>query len=215
VRIAVDAALGRRDADLGEELDRTPAGRRGRQAGMGPERLDDLVADPVERVEARQGILEDHTDALAADPAHLVGGQVVDAAPRQPDLAAGDAAGRIDEADHGGAGHRLAGAGLADDAQDLAPGDVERDPVDRLEDAAPGDELDAQVADGEDGLGHGAFRSRAPLVLQAGRGRAREIPSSRPEREWPSAAAGPLSRGRGVALLRSRKNRRWSAQRLS
>ena len=61
---------------------------------------------------------------------------------------------RIDEPDHRRAGNRLSGAGLADDAQHLARRDVEGDAVDRLEHAAPRHELDAQIADGKDGLGH-------------------------------------------------------------
>ena len=56
----------------------------------------DLLADPVERVEAGQRVLEHHADALAAHLAHLLGRQVVDARAREPDLAAGDAARRID-----------------------------------------------------------------------------------------------------------------------
>jgi hypothetical protein len=81
-------------------------------------------------------------------------GEVVDARAGEPDLAAGDAARRIDEADHGGARHRLAGAGFADDAEDLALGDVEGDAVDRFQHPAAGDELDLEVADGENGLRH-------------------------------------------------------------
>ena len=127
---------------------RAAAAERG---SVGPDRLDELLADPVERVQAGQRVLEDHADALAAHLPHLLGRQVVDALAREADLAARDAARRIDQADHRRAGHRLAGAGLADDAQDLASGDVERDAVDRLQHAAAGDELDPEVADGEDG----------------------------------------------------------------
>ena len=45
--------------------------------------------------------------------------------PVEPDLAAGDAAGRLEQADDRGAGQRLAGAGFADHAQHLAGRDVE------------------------------------------------------------------------------------------
>ena len=41
-----------------------------------------------------------------------------------------DAAGRLDQADDGGAGDRLAGPGLADHAKHLAGRDVEGDAVD-------------------------------------------------------------------------------------
>ena len=74
------------------------------------------------------------------------GRQVVDALPGEPDLAAGDAAGRLEQADHGRAGQRLAGARLADDAQNLAGADVERNAVDRLEPAVARVERDFEVA---------------------------------------------------------------------
>ena len=82
--------------------------------------------------------------------------------PSQQDLAAGDAAGRLDQADDGGAGHRLAGAGLADDAEHLARRDVERDVVDRDQRAAPRRELDAQVV--------GRRGRRSVLVISAASG---------------------------------------------
>ncbi len=59
-----------------------------------------LVADPVQRIEAGERILKDHADPLAPDPAHFLRRQIVDPQARQIDLAAGDAAGRIDQADH-------------------------------------------------------------------------------------------------------------------
>ncbi len=70
------------------------------------------------------------------------------------DLAAGDAAGRIDQADHRKAGDGFSGAGFADHAQHLALGDVEGDAVDRAQRAAAGDELHLKVAHGENGFGH-------------------------------------------------------------
>ena len=90
----------------------------------------ELVADPVERIEAGERVLEDHADPLAPDPAHFFRRQIVDPQARQIDLAAGDAAGRIDQADHGEPGDGFAGAGFADHAQHLALGDVEGNAVD-------------------------------------------------------------------------------------
>ena len=100
---------------------------------VGADGLDDLVADPVERIEAGQRILEDHADPLAADAADFLRRQMIDPHPRQIDLAAGDAAGRIDQADHGKARDRFAGAGFADHAEHFALGDVEGDAVDRAQ----------------------------------------------------------------------------------
>ena len=95
--------------------------------------------------------------------------QIVDARAAQQHLAARDAAGRLDQADHRGAGDRLAGAGLADHAEHFAGRDVERDVVDRREDAAAGRELDLEVADAEDGghrsFGFSASRSQSPSRL--------------------------------------------------
>ena len=137
-----------------EKVDGAPSRRGGRQVGVGPDRLHELFADPVEGIEAGERVLEDHPDPLAADPAHLLGRQVVDPTARQADLPARDAARRVDEADDRGARHGLAGAGLAHDSEHLAAADIEGDPVDRLEGAAAGDEFDPQIANGKDGLGH-------------------------------------------------------------
>src|SRR5260221_14693885 len=87
--------------------------------------LDQLAADAVERVEAGERVLEDGADALAADAPQPLRRQIVDALAGEEDAARGDSPGRSDEADDGGAGDRLAGAGLADDAPHLAPSDPE------------------------------------------------------------------------------------------
>ena len=93
VRIGVDALRGGGDADVAP-ASRSRAARASRvgQRQMGLHRLDQLAPDRVERVQRGQRVLEDHADALAADPAHLFGRQVVDALAVEPDLAAGDAA---------------------------------------------------------------------------------------------------------------------------
>src|SRR5689334_20979446 len=109
---------------------------------MGPDGFDQLLAHPVERVEARQRILEDHADALAADAPHLLWGQGVDAGAGKPDLAAGDTPRRIDEPDHRGPGDGFTRTRFADHSEHLALGDVERHAVDGPQDGAAGDELD-------------------------------------------------------------------------
>ena len=57
----------------------------------------------------------------------------------------GDAPGAVEDAHHRVGGDRLAGAGLADDADGLALGDADVDVLDRAHDAAPGRELDGEV----------------------------------------------------------------------
>ena len=119
------------NADLGEQIDGALARGLLRQIGMGPDGFDQLIADPVQRIEAGEGILENHSDTFSADPAHLLAAaDRRSACPTDKSIAAGDAAGLIDQADHRQTGDGLSGAGFADHAQHLALGDVERYPVD-------------------------------------------------------------------------------------
>ena len=55
---------------------------------MRPHRLDQLVADAVERVQRRERVLEDHRDLLAAHLAQLLVGQLEQVAALEQDLAA-------------------------------------------------------------------------------------------------------------------------------
>jgi hypothetical protein len=72
--------------------------------------------------------------------------QVVDALAFQQDLAAGDAPGRLQQADDGRAGQRLARAGLADHTQDFARRDA-KEISSSARRCRGGWELDAQVLD--------------------------------------------------------------------
>ena len=116
------------------------------------DRLDQLAADRVQRIERGQRILEDGADLAPAHDAHRFVRQVVDAPAREADLAAGDAPRRVDQPDDRGAGQRLARARFADDAQHFAGRDRERDVVHGDERAAARRELDAQALDGEQRL---------------------------------------------------------------
>ncbi len=164
MRIVVDTRFRRRDADLREQRDRAGARDAGRHPRVRGDGLDELIADAVERIEAGERVLEHHADALAADAPHGVGRQVVDALAFEQDRAAGDPPRRLQQADDGIAGHRLAGTGLADHAQNLARHDVERHVVDRGQRAAPGRKLDPQVAHAEDGGGHPSRRRLRRLL---------------------------------------------------
>ena len=80
--------------------------------------LGDLVADREDRVQARQRLLEDHRDVVAADLAHLVDRHRQDLAAVEPDLALDDLGRRdVEQAHDRERGDALAGAGLADDAR--------------------------------------------------------------------------------------------------
>ncbi len=77
--------------------------------------------------EVKKGPIADSAWALPT------GYKKVDSPAAKPDLAAGNASRRIEEADHGRPRHRLASPRLADDPQHLARGDREGDPVDGVE----------------------------------------------------------------------------------
>ena len=79
------------------------------------------ASNPQDRVQGHHRVLEDHRDLLAPDapPRRLVlPGEV--SAP-EADRSILDSAGRVDQAHQREPGHRLAGAGFADQAQDFAP----------------------------------------------------------------------------------------------
>ena len=158
---------------------------------MGLDGLDELAADGIERIETGQRILEDGADPGAAYFAHLLVGQVVDAPSFEPDLARGDAAGRLEQADDGVAGERLAGARFAHHAQNLAGGDVERHVVDRQQGAAPRRELDAQVLDLEQRRIVGRRGHQRSLGLRASRNQS-------PRRFTPSTRAASVMPGNTV-----------------
>ena len=172
MRIAVDALVGRGDADFAEPrerlLPRLPAPER----LVGQDRLGKLIADAHERVEAGQRVLEDDADAPAADRAHPRRRQIVDALAVEPDFAAGDPAWRVKKADDGEAGQRLAGAGFADDPENLARRNVERDAVERDERPLSRCEFDAEIANREQRPGHfslglSASRNQSPSRFTA------------------------------------------------
>ena len=79
-------------------------------------------------------------------------------------------------------GHRLSGAGLADDPERLAAADGERGAVDRAHDAAARVDVRAEVADFEQWIGrrHGTFGS---LIIPA--------PMDRPGRSHSSRRGHP------------------------
>jgi hypothetical protein len=60
------------------------------------DRLDQLLADRVQRIQRGQRVLEDRADLAAADLAHLLRGQRVDAQAGELDFARSDAPGRLE-----------------------------------------------------------------------------------------------------------------------
>src|SRR5690606_2991640 len=112
-------------------------------------------------------VLEDGADLLAANAAHGVFVELVDAPAVEQDLARGDAPGRFEQTNDGCAGERFAGAGFADHAQNLALGDLEGDVVERREHAAARVELHTQVSNFEQGVGFWHISSGGDSVHRA------------------------------------------------
>ena len=153
--IGVDAPLGRGEAHLAEKADGALASCREGDVQMGADRLDELVADGADGVEARLRILEHAPDLLAADAPRRLSRQAIDPSAAEADGAARDACAGRQEADQGRGQERLPGAGLAHKAHDLARCDRERDPVDGPEAASPRRHLDGEPLDLERGRGRG------------------------------------------------------------
>ena len=154
VRVLIDPRLGGGDADLAEQRERPRPRLAGRASVVVADRLDELPTDREQRVQAGQRVLEDRADASPAHRLEGAFGQPLDALPREPDLAAGDAPGRLQQAEDRHAGHRLPGAALPDHAEDLPGGDLEREIVHGPQRPLAGGELDAQVTDIERRLSH-------------------------------------------------------------
>jgi hypothetical protein len=147
------------------------------------QRLADLVADRVQRRERGHRLLEDHRDPAAAQgpDGFALGIERRDVDRRrvrrrivEQDRSAADAGDLRQDAQDRLRGHRLAGAGFADEGDRLAFRHVERQPVDGAEGADVGFEIDRQVANRQEG-GVQAFLLRtrgvfAPLDKQHRRG---------------------------------------------
>ena len=121
---------------------------------MRDDRLDDLLADPVDGIQRRHRVLEDHRDLVPADiaQARLRHGQdvltlVEDLALERRVLVA-----RQPEERHGR--HALPRAGLADDPEHLAALEREVDAVDRSHEPVFGRESDLEALDLQQWFGH-------------------------------------------------------------
>ncbi|RMS50537.1 hypothetical protein ALP65_04624 [Pseudomonas aeruginosa] len=149
-------ALGRLgDADQLEQFENSRAGLGATQALVQGEDLGELLLDGMQRIERGHGFLEDHGDAVAADPAQApfreleqILALVVDAAC----WVAGDGVGQ--QAQDRVGGHRLARAAFADQGQGLALADVEADAFDHPLALLAGEEFDGEVADFQNVLAH-------------------------------------------------------------
>ena len=122
--------------------------------------LGQLLADLDDGVQAGHGILEDHGDLITAD---LVERLLIDL--QQILTVIDDLAGLIDgitglDAKDGLGGDGLTGAGLTDDGQSLALGQLEIDAADRLDLTVAGTERDAKIFN----MQFGFHQSSTPLM---------------------------------------------------
>ena len=142
MRILAEALGGGADADLFKKLD-------GAVARGGPGRVlvpamhvGELIADRVGRIERGHRLLEDHRHAVAAQPRGGAAGQVL----AVEDEAAGAAGGIARREPHQRErGHRLAAAGLADDAERLPALGLKRHAAHRVQGAVGRRDVDDEA----------------------------------------------------------------------
>ena len=147
VRERAEARLGRRNADLVQQIYDVSAYRAAVHGAMRAEAFSDLPADRIARIERGGRLLEHHRHILADQAAALVRCHMEQIVAGEMQPVGADASGPGDQPHHRQHGHALAGSGLADDADDGAFVQREVEPVDRAEHAACGGEFDREVAD--------------------------------------------------------------------
>ena len=164
VRVVLHPPPGLGDADELEHLPRPVHRLALARSLVDANRLGDLLADGVHRVERRHRLLEDHRDLVAADALHLAVAERHEVAPLEHDPAPlPDLARRLDQPHDRERADRLAAAGLTDEAEGLAGVELEVDPVDGPDRPLAGTEPRPQVLDPQE-LSHArlaACRRRA------------------------------------------------------
>jgi hypothetical protein len=124
--------------------------------------LGELVSDGVGRIEGRHGFLEHHGDTVAAQLGKARFARAGEILVLEAELGR-RARGVSRQQAHQRIGrHRLAAAGLADEAQRLAALDRKRHIADRMEGAARGGEIDAEALHFEQRPGHVSSFRPAP-----------------------------------------------------
>jgi len=145
--VTSSAGAGVRDADGVEHLHRALERDRLRDVQVRAHRLGDLAAHAVHRVQAGEGVLEDHGDVLAAHASQLGLRGLEEILAVQQDLAADLRALGVQQPEDREIGDALARAGLADDAERLPAPQREGQPGDRVHDPVLGRELHGEVLD--------------------------------------------------------------------
>src|ERR1700761_9545618 len=133
------------DPDLLEGRDRSIGHLRAVDLDMLQQHVLDLMADLANWIESQPRALEDHRHFAPAHVAHLIFAGRLDVEAGEVDRAFGDPSGAVENPHHRIGCYRLAGTGLAHDAERLALGDRDIDVLHRLDDAAPGREFHGEV----------------------------------------------------------------------
>ena len=149
--VMVDPDLGRGNSNLPQQFEGANPRFLRPHRQMGADRLRQLVANGQHRMQGCQRVLEDGADALPAKPAGSFRIEIVNAFAVQPDLAARNPAGRIEEADDRCSGQGFSCAGFPDHTEDLPRRDVETHPVEGRERSMARVEDNMEVADAEEG----------------------------------------------------------------
>ena len=151
VGIVLEALARCRDADVVEKTQRLGAGRRALQSAMQAQRLLDLTADAVHRVEAGRRILEDEGDALAAHP-FQGGRRRLEKIRAVENGLAGDAGALSEQAEDGEPGHALAAPGLTDQPDGFTAAHAQVDSVENTHRPGSDGEIDRQAMDVDQGF---------------------------------------------------------------
>src|ERR1700716_407255 len=117
------------------------------------QRLDELLADAIDRIEAARRILKDHGDARAAHRFKHAGRRAHEVATLEQDLAA-DTGTDAEQAERGEPGHALARARFAHQPDRLAALNRQVDAVQGADDALAGVEIDGQATDVDQRYAH-------------------------------------------------------------
>src|SRR5262245_7790732 len=132
VRVFIDALLGRGNSYVTQQLDGAGARLAAREPAVADQRLADLLADRVRRIERGHRLLKDHGKPIAAQVAHRCVGEIEKIVAVKAD-AAGNFGGSFRQQAHDGErSDAFAAAGFADEPKRDASREIEANAFDRV-----------------------------------------------------------------------------------
>ena len=202
VRIGVRAIARGGDADHVQHGHRLAPGLAAAERAVLAQRLDQLVADPIDRVERGHRLLKDHAEAVAAHVPHLLVRERREIGAVEPDVARGDARDRLRQKPHDReCGDALAAAGFADQAQNLALAERKAHLLDRLEGAPRRADADLQVLDHQKRLWRGGHHFARSSLKRGSRRSRRTSPTRLSENTVRMIAAPGNMRSQGARVM--------------